>query len=253
MDEWAWPNLAASDAHSDTIPRLVGNLRRRAPRLGCRVSLEALCHLGRIEVISLPLSARRGHVESIIIRSPDPTFRFRVAIDPGATRRVNDVLFAEGPRTRAAFRLGHEIAHSFFFDWREQGGDDPSFDEESFCDEFAEQLLLPYSIRGRLPKTAKDLVAVARHHTVPIKILAKRVVASTGDLTVELRDRKAAAPAWRFTGVGRDAPDRSEDTARLHRQHWLVVGRAGQSSRPLTFFPQDLDTRSGPKPSGAHL
>lgn len=123
--------------------RRVGGHRGRTK--GALADLEAILHVGRFDLEREPLMDE-GLEALLVPRAGD---RFGLIVDPrpacGWRARSEGDRATE--RQRLRFRIGHEIAHSFFYDRSpteyptRRVADSPA--QESFCDAFASALLVP--------------------------------------------------------------------------------------------------------------
>lgn len=146
--------------------------------------------------------------------APDERNRFEIVVDPepkGGWREEPEGLRERIHRHRLRFRVGHELAHSFFFD-RVPGGtperripDSP--EQERFCDAFATALLLPPGVVSGTDPTPENIVKVQELYDVSLELAVRAfaeahkthtfVLLYTDDEAPNLRPQwTASAPDW---------------------------------------------------------
>jgi IrrE N-terminal-like domain len=141
-----------------------------ATRLGCRM-LEA--------------EIAPGHTVEGELRPYRSVDRFQVRVDPTPQRgwrHVHANQRSEVARHRFRFRACHELGHTYFFDRCEGVGPKRkyrgSLEEESWCDEFARELLVPRSYVAKLPTTAESVFTIQGKFDVSLEVAARALAAS---------------------------------------------------------------------------
>lgn len=189
---------------------------------------QRLCQLGGFLVEERTLHAAEGRLEALLFPHLDD--RFRVFIDaepPGGWNNVEEARRDELRRHRRRFRLGHEVAHTFFYD---RSGERPraliqtSPRQERFCDDFARALLVPPEFAEAVPATAESAVGLHRRFDVSVELACRALAqAHVGRacVAVLLLDRPAEqAIQWA------SEPEAARELLKL-RGTWQRMSRRG--------------------------
>jgi len=165
---------------------LLGEGNELRPLLG----LEPVCELARAVVRERRLAGRTGGLEALLIPGDDDCFAIEVDPTPrGGWQRFPHSLRADLRRHRLRFRIGHELAHTFFY-WREGGEPErhlrDSAAQEQFCDTFARALLLPGEAAAERPATAASILSLQREFDVSLEVAARATAETYPDAELAL-------------------------------------------------------------------
>jgi hypothetical protein len=154
------------------------------------VDLRRICRSLRVSAHQAPLAAADGGQDAMLV--PLPGNRFEITVDPspkGGWRRVPKPLRTELKRHRYRFRIGHELAHTFFYS---RDADRPrrvvfdSTEQEEFCDAFARELLVPRHRAARAKPTARALLKLQASCDVSLELAARALSAAHEEIAVGL-------------------------------------------------------------------
>lgn len=156
-----------------------------------RLDLAAVCGAFGATVRVAELGGREGGQEAMLV--PLEEGGFGVVVDPtprGGWGRVPSGVRPNLRRHRLRFRVGHELAHTFFYS-RRPGGPPrrqlfDSDEQEDFCDRFSRSLLVPRRAIIRMEATAEGLVKLQRACDVSLEVAARAVAAARPDLDVAI-------------------------------------------------------------------
>lgn len=176
-----WPHRAlVGDGALD--PVALADAVRRATRADPRhrVSLARVLSAGRFRFRIADLAAAQGGREALLL--PMPGDQFAIVVDPtplGGWGHFSHSVQRVTALARVRFRLAHEIGHSFFY---LRGCAEPtrltapgSANEETFCDRFAEALLIPRAVVRCTKPTPAEIFEVARTWGVSVEAAARAV------------------------------------------------------------------------------
>jgi hypothetical protein len=153
---------------------VLGQEQCEAPML----DLRPLMRRGGFRLSVERLSAAEGRMEAFL--APDEGDCFEVVVDPeprGGWRPQDRELRDDIHRHRLRFRVGHEVAHSFFF--HRVPGETPkrrvtdSPEQEYFCDAFAGALLLPPSVVARYAPTPENILELQDRYDVSLQLAVR--------------------------------------------------------------------------------
>jgi hypothetical protein len=177
----SWPTLDVGGVPEDDVAVTLAE-RVRSAVLGETyaplLDLQPLTRRGRFRVSVERLSAADGGMEACL--TPDADDSFDIVVDPeppGGWRPHHDGLREDIRRHRWRFRIGHEVAHSFFFDRvsgqlpRRRVPDSP--EQERFCDVFAGALLLPPRVVARTEPTPENIMGLQRGYDVSLHLAVR--------------------------------------------------------------------------------
>jgi hypothetical protein len=151
------------------------------------VAEELGCRLRR------PRQRNRGSVVEATLRPLASADRFVIEVDPAPRHGWTDLPAAVREalsRHRRRFRVGHELAHTFFFE--RAAGRGPSrmqawtAEEERWCDGFANTLLVPQATASCLPAEAKSVFAIQDQFDVSLEVAARALGVAHPQLDVAL-------------------------------------------------------------------
>jgi hypothetical protein len=169
------PRLTAESAQA-----LATEARRRSGhRPGEPVDLLKLCELGGFQIRERRLSAADGGRQAALVPAARSD-RFVIEIDaepPGGWDLVPAGEREALARHRQRFRLGHELAHSYFYTRRPGQGPRRrvagSARLEAFCDEYARALLIPPQAAARFAPTAQAIFTLQRRYDTSLELAAR--------------------------------------------------------------------------------
>lgn len=181
----------------------LANLVRQRSGLGDSdaLDIDAVAASLRARVTERELGAAERGPEAILI--PLPEDRFGISVDPTPPdgwgelepRRRSDL-----KRHRVRFRVGHELGHTLFYSRR--SSDTPrrlvpdSNRQESFCDQFSRNLLVPHRIAAMASPGLEGLIELLETFDVSLQLAARAMVAAQPNLRLALWFR---SPANRWT------------------------------------------------------
>jgi hypothetical protein len=178
-----WPRLSViPNAMSDVSGDLARLVRQSVGASAmAALDLSAVAKAGGFRPRRGDLGAGEGGREALLL--PAARDRFDIVVDP--TPRGGWAA-SEDPCGRTAtyrvrFRVAHEIGHSFFYE-RSAGlprrvSRPGSAAEESFCDRFAQDLLVPPDVFERVT-TAEDVFTIADRCAVSVEVAARAFACS---------------------------------------------------------------------------
>lgn len=130
------------------------------------------------------MSAARGGPEAML-RPDTSEDRFIIELDPtprGGWGDLSPDARAGLARRRLAFRVGHELGHTFYFDRR--FGRAPvrrvanSEAQERWCDEFARALLIPPGAAASLSSSSSSVFELQRRYDTSLEVAARALSAA---------------------------------------------------------------------------
>lgn len=141
-----------------------------------------ICTAARATIQQDRLAGADGGQDALLIPLPDD--RFAISVDPtpsGGWRQVPQALRAEVRRHRYRFRTGHELAHIFFYrrgDCIPQRNLFDSVEQESFCDSFSQELLVPRRSAVRSKPSLRALMRLQRSYDVSLELAVRALAAA---------------------------------------------------------------------------
>lgn len=230
------PDVPNLEKLAERVRRHCGQDRRR------RLDLAPVCSVFGAIVRVAELGGREGGQEAVLV--PLDEGRFGVVVDPtprGGWDRIPPGVRLNLRRHRLRFRVGHELAHTFFYSRRSAGPPRrqlfDSDEQEDFCDRFSRTILVPRREIACMEPTAEGLVKLQRACDVSLEVAARAVAAARSDLNVSIwfedRDRMLRR---QWGGRARRVPDRfaADELAErvpgavpLHdRRQWVAVSQS---------------------------
>lgn len=195
------------------LEHLVERVRRQCGRRR-RLDLAVACDIFGATVRVADLGGREGGQEAMLV--PLEAGRFGIVVDPtprGGWDHVPRAVRPDLRRHRLRFRVGHELAHTFFYSRR--SGETPqrqlfdSDEQEDFCDRFSRSLLVPRREIERMKPTVEGLVELQRACDVSLEVAARATAAARPDLDVSIWFERGDRTVRRQIGArANQVPDR---------------------------------------------
>jgi hypothetical protein len=180
-----WPSRALAAVPGEHIAlRLADEIRQLAADEQSPCDLDQLCAIGGFRYRSAVLDAGIGGHEALLV--PRVEGGFEILVDPSPkidSKQPQQRVW----RRRVRFRIAHEIGHSFFYDRKCRPARRllaNSEAEETFCDAFANALLVPPTVVARLPATPKSIVDLADNFDVSVEAAGRAFVKSKPGMSV---------------------------------------------------------------------
>ena len=181
------PDLEEADRLAAAVRHAVWGLDERQP---LPQDLTPLVRAGRFILKQRDLAAASGGPEALITPLPDGRMRICVDSEPkGSWGDTDPELKRAIARQRTRFRVGHEVAHSFFYDRREgrsRRRHPANQAEEVFCDRFASSLLVPRGAVAALSPKADSILCIHEHFDVSVEVAARAFADTFSEFDVAL-------------------------------------------------------------------
>jgi len=193
-----------------------------------RVDFAAVCKAFGAALRVAELEGREGGEEAMLV--PLHENRFGIVLDPtprGGWNLIPRPVRQDLRRHRLRFRLGHELAHTFFYARRV--GQTPlrrlfdSEEQEDFCDRFSRSLLVPQAQIAHMEPTAEGLVRLQRACDVSLEVAARAVLAARRELKISIWFERPDGTLKQQLGASGGQQLESDALPLPERRQWVTV------------------------------
>ena len=205
--------------------------RHTGQGLRARVDFAAVCDAFGVALRVAELEGRGGGREAMLV--PLQENRFGIIVDPtprGGWSLVPQPVRHDLRRHRLRFRLGHELAHTFFYARR--AGQTPrrrlfdSDQQEDFCDRFSRSLLVSRRRIADMEPSVEGLLSLQQACDVSLEVAARAAAAARPDLQITIWFERTDGSLKRQLGPAESERPPSGAVPLRERRQWVAVAQA---------------------------